>query len=207
MPTSPKGYTSITNLQNYLLITIDASFHEQVGTTWLLSVEKIIDNFCGRNFIADTAESQKTYEIVLKKAVDIEGSFPSIRSLIIDEAVDVTGLTVDDEEVSTGDWLLYPMNDTPKVEVRLRDTSTAVLTIDQQNIKVTAKWGYSVTVPSDIEWAATVLLAGIVQHAWSSEGEVESVTLGRYTLSYKSKKELNDFETVTEILKTYQKYQ
>ncbi len=201
----PKGYTNITNVQNYLLITIDASFQSQVGTTWLETVEEIIDKFTGRNFIADAAASQKVFEVKFQKAVDIAGTFPSIRSLIIDEAVDVSGLTVDDVEIGTGDWLLYPMNETPKIEIVLRNTSTASFTVKEQNIKVTAKWGFSVTVPSDIEFAATVLLAGIINNSWSTEGEVESVTLGRYTLSYKSKKEMNDFETVQEILETYKK--
>ena len=201
----PKGYTTLENVENYMLITVDASFESQVATTWLSTVEDIIDKFTGRNFIADDPGTQKIYEVKLEHAVDIARTFPSIRSLIIDEATEVEDLQIDDDDIASGDYLVYPPNDTPKLQIVLRDTSTAVFTLDQQNIKVTAKWGFSATVPSDIEFAATVLLAGIVQHSWSSEGEVESVTMGRVTLAYKNKKEISDFESVREILKTYRK--
>ena len=48
-----KGYTSIANIQNYLLTNIDLAFQPKVEK-WIESIEAYIDNQTGRNFIADT---------------------------------------------------------------------------------------------------------------------------------------------------------
>lgn len=202
-----KGYTTIENIENYLLITIDASFQTQVGTTWLETVENIIDKTTGRNFIADSSNSEKTYEINKIREVSIAGTIPSVRDLITDEFVSFHQLTLDTNIIASSKLLIYPMNTTPKNRIRTTDAGGVVFTKGEQNIVVSAKWGYSVAVPSDIQWVATVLLAGIITESWTSEGEVSSVTLGRYTLTYKTKQQLRDFKTATEILKVYTRRQ
>ena len=198
-----KGYTSIGNVENYLLITIDASFHDQVGTTWLETIEQIIDKTTGRNFIADTSFSDKTYEVFKKRAVSIGGNFPTIRDLITDEFIEFEQLTLDSTVIASSKLLIYPTNTTPKNRIRTTDAGGIVFTTGEQNIVISAKWGYSIAVPSDIEFVATVFLAGIILESWTSEGEISSVTLGRYTLTYKDKKQLRDFKTAQDILRGY----
>ena len=45
----------------------------------------------------------------------------------------------------------------------------------------------------------------MINNSWSSEGEMKSVTIGRYTMSFKDKKELQDFNRIQDILQTYSK--
>jgi len=47
------AYTSETEIENYLLTTIDSSFSTQVST-WISAVQKWIDNYTGRTFEAAT---------------------------------------------------------------------------------------------------------------------------------------------------------
>lgn len=74
------------------------------------------------------------------------------------------------------------------------------------NVKVTGKFGRYEEVPMDIEFACTVLVAGIVNNSNTiTSDEVRSESIGRYTVTYASKKQLNDYSLVEQIIKTYEK--
>ena len=55
-----KGYTTITKIESYLTYTIQEYFVSQVET-WITSIEKYVDNYTRRNFIADTVASTRLY--------------------------------------------------------------------------------------------------------------------------------------------------
>ena len=181
-----KGYTSIAKLENYLLLTIDTDFYEQIQN-WIEQAESHIDRYTGRNFIADAVASEKVY--------DGDNS----DTLLIDEAVEVTKVEVDDVEKTT--YYQYPANALPKRKIRLSDD---VFARGMQNVSVTAKWGYSVACPADISFAAMVLVAGIINNS-NNDGDVQSEKIGNYQVSYSSKG-MDDFAKAGEILNSYKKY-
>lgn len=187
-----KGYTSITQIEDYLLITIDPTFYTRIES-WIGAIEKYIDKQTGRNFVADSAASKKVY--------DGDGS----NSLLIDDAAAVTKLEIDDTEIDTTEYYLYPVNDLPKTKIRLYGGRFTKSGFTYQNISVTAKWGYSAAAPEDIALAATVLVAGIINFSLNSEGEVKSESIGRYSVTYKDKTEWADYDRVKEILDSYEK--
>jgi hypothetical protein len=191
---TPKGYTTRQEIQNYLLITIDASFYAQVDN-WIAEIEKYIDQKTGRNFIADTVASEKLYDGYNEP------------TLLIDDCVDVTEVKIGDDdpltEGSDEDYVVYPANFLPKTRLKL---ILSTFPSGDQNIHVTGKWGYSVTVPDDIKMIATVLVAGIINFSLNAEGEVQQMSIGRYSVTYKTKDEWQDFKKVDEILKYYKKY-
>jgi hypothetical protein len=162
-----KGYTTRQAVENYLLITIDASFYTQI-TTWLEQIEKYIDTVTGRNFVADTVASIKKY--------DGDGS----NKLLIDDCIAVTKVEVDDEELDSEtddpdfpEYYTYPANSLPITRL---ESDSGVFVPGRKIVEVTAKWGYSAAAPADIAFAATVLLAGIINYSNDSEGEVKSMT-------------------------------
>jgi hypothetical protein len=187
-----KGYTSETELENYLLTDIASWFSSQI-TSWIEVVEKYIDNFTNRNFKADTVASEKLY--------DGDGS----NSLLIDDCVEITKLEIDEEEYKEvdEDFYSYPANDECKDEIQL---PSAVFTEGYQNVAITAKWGFSATVPSDIEFAATVLLAGIINQSLPHEGEVQSMAVGSFQVSYKTEQQQSDYDKAIKILESYKKF-
>lgn len=197
----PKGYTNKTAIENYLLQSIDITFNSQLNS-WIESVEKLIDNMTRRNFIADASgsESQKTY--------DGNGKFEMrFDNFVVEDATDLSNLilTIGDPAVtiSTDDMYLEPVNNDQKNKIILKNTNFIV---GRQLIKLTARFGYSAEVPADIELAATILVAGILNFANNTKGKVQSETVGRYSVTYKSEKGFTDYNNAIKIIKAYKKY-
>lgn len=197
-----KGYTTKTEIENYLLTTIDTTFDSQVDN-WIESIEKYIDNQTGRNFLADSVgnDSDKYYD----------GDNTS--KLLIDDAVEITELEVGDGNLLTpdttpikadGDYLLYPANRKPITQIQLR--AGYFPAYPRQGIRVKARWGYSEEVPADIRQATTVLVAGIINYGNTADGEVKSMNIGAYSVTYKDEKQWQDFERVADILLSYKKF-
>lgn len=205
-----RQYCTIAEVENYMSVDIADAFESQV-TSWIEWMSEYIELQTGRIFIAETSNVEKIYEVDLKRAVSVAGSLVSPTQLIVDEFVNTSTssikLTIDDDELITDDLLLYPatVEDLPKNKLVLKKDSGLVFTQDEQNIKVEAKWGYSIAAPDSIKFAAIVLVAGMINNSWSSEGEMKSVSIGRYTMSFKDKKELQDFDRVQDILLSYSK--
>jgi hypothetical protein len=185
-----KGYTSKTAVENYLLITIDDTFDTQI-TAWIESIEMFIDRYTDRNFVADGTASEQLY--------DGNGK----TSMLIDDCVEVTTVTIDDTEVDEDDYLLYPANTERKNKIQL---TTTYFSRDHQNITIEAKWGYSVECPADITLAATIFVAGIINFSNDAKGKVRSETIGRYSVSYDTDRGWQDFNRAKDILNSYKKF-
>ena len=197
-----RQYTTIEKLQNYLLIDIDVAFEAQV-TEWIEYMSNYIESQTGLVFIADSTASVKIYEVT-DGGTDTIGDYTAeVVDLQIDDCVEVTELSIDDEVVDSADYLIYPANAETKSRIHLTADSGLVFTEGEQNIEVTAKWGATVAVPQDIEFACTVLTAGIINNNWESDGEVKSVTMGAYNLTFKDNKSVNDYERAMEIIEIY----
>ncbi len=191
-----KGYTTRVQIEDYLTITIDPAFYSRIDA-WIGSIERYIDHRTGRNFVADAAASKRVY--------DGDGE----SNLLIDDCVAVTKLEIDETEIDSDDYYLYPENaiakGIPISQIKLFGARFSRCGLTRQNIWVTAKWGYSTVAPEDIALAATVLVAGIINFSLNSEGEVKSMTVGRYSVSYRDKSEWADYDRANEILDSYEK--
>jgi hypothetical protein len=193
-----KAYTTRQAVENYLLITIDQSFYAQIET-WIGEVEAHIDQETEQNFKADTVNSIKKYngngsnELLIDNCV-------SISSIVI-KATD--GTIIYDDLVEGTDYFLEPANETPKNKITLYGYR---FSRGMQNIEVNAKWGYSVDVPANIQFAAMVLLANIINASFTSEGELQSLTAGKVTMTFKQQTKIDDYGKVENILESYKKY-
>lgn len=201
----PKGYTTIQQIQNYLLITIDSTFQVQINS-WIEQIEKYIDQSTGRNFVADTVASDRLFD------GNNANVFP------IDDCVSITKVEQGDGSISVAssiwtelvkdeDYMQYPANHSadgiPISELRALGF---VFYRGFQNIKIKAKWGYSVVAPADIMTIATVLVSGIINYSLNADGEVKTMSIGRYSVTYKDEKQWQDFERVKGVLEYYKKY-
>ncbi len=192
-----KGYTSIAAIQNYLLTDITANFQPQV-VKWIEQIEKYIDNQTGRNFLADSTDSVKCYDGDGTSELHIDDCI-SISKI---EICNTEGEVIEDDLVAGEDYFLEPANDLPKTHIRLYGH---IFTKGIQNIKITAKWGYSAAVPDDIVFAATVLVSNIINYSNTSDGEVQSITMGKVTMSFRDPAKRDDYNKVDDILDSYVK--
>lgn len=199
MPTAtPKGYTDISQIEDYLLIDIENYFEPRVQH-WIVAVETMIEQITGRVFKADTSSSVRYFD----------GG--SAGALMIDDAVEITsiklGRSADSTEylpVGNGtDYYLYPANGSMVNRIEL---ARAYYPSGTQNIGIGAKWGYSVTPPEDIQLAATIIAAGIINFNAPETGErIQSETIGRYSVTYRDEQGFKDFEMAKGILESYRK--
>jgi len=189
-----KGYTTKEAVENYLLIDIDASFDEQIEE-WIEGVEDHIDHETNRDF-AVVAEDA----VFEDRTFDGDGS----RTLSIDACTDVEEIRFSEtgDPIAADQYVRHPIRKPTTTKLQLKNLNFPK---GIQNIYVSAKWGYA-KVPLDIKLAATVMVAGIINNAWQSEGEVASMTIGRYSVTYKTKQQMDDFTKIEEILQFNKKY-
>lgn len=190
-------YTTKTQVENYLLTTIQAVFDSQI-TTWINAVDAWIDTYTGREF-ESSADTTRLY--------DGNGT----RTLLIDDITALTQIdlinrdgTVSDTNSNATDWFLYPENSgfQNKIILNPETADFAIFTRGNQNIKLTATFGVSATVPADIQLAATMLVSGIAQKGMGG-GNIEREQLGDYEVEYATLKDLPNFLDALEILNQY----
>lgn len=192
-----KGYTTKAALENYGLIEIDNSFDDQIDT-WIEEIERYIEQFTGRVFIADETATARRF--------DGNGE----DTMLVDDFIDLDSVVIKDTEGTTLDTVpaanifLYPANTLPKTKITLYNY---LFTLGLQNIYITAQWGYSAAVPSDIRLATTILVTGIINFGkGTNKSNVRSETIGRYSVSYGDEKGWQDFARAINIIESYKKY-
>lgn len=198
---SAKGYTDKTSIENYLLQTIDSSFNSQIDA-WIQAVEAFIDKLTSRNFVADASGSEST------RLYDGNGGYEmEFDDFIVEGATDLGKLIlkIGDPAVTISNSNIYlePANTDRKRKIILKEN---VFTAGRQVISLTARFGYSAAVPADIKMAATILVAGITNYSNNTKGKVQSETIGRYSVSYKTDQGWNDYKSAIDIIKSYKKY-
>jgi len=178
-------YTTISQIENYLGIEFNVAFHTQVEE-WISEIETYINNLTRTKFEADETDQEYYYD----------GNNKDV--LFIDDFISISS-------VELGDWdgtnmqAIEPViapNRIPKYKLVYNYFTKGV-----QNVKIIGKKGYSETPPKDIQKAATILTAGIID----KEGAKQQESLGDYSVSYKSEKGISDFENALKTIKAYQK--
>jgi antitoxin component HigA of HigAB toxin-antitoxin module len=188
MATIAKGYTTKTEIENFLMININEVFDTQVDL-YISEIENVIDNETGRNFIADSTASERLFD----------GDNES--NLLIDDCIEITKIEVDGEEIT--DYFKYPSKTNyPINEIALED---GVFNKGRQNVAVTAKWGFSAEVPKDIRLACTVLVSNILGLFLNGDDKVKTLSMGSYSVTYKDLEVITDVKNIKEILRKYQR--
>ena len=190
-----KNYTSKTEIENYLMQEIDDTFDSQLDS-WMESIEAFIDGQTGRNFKADSTAAARLF------------NGENEREIFIDDCVEITKVEITSEYVATeevlsADYVTEPANEERKDRICLL---YGVFPAGIQNISITAKWGYSEVVPTDIRLAATILVAGIINFASPNSSKIKSRSIGGYSVTYKDEKGWQDMEMAKAILDRYKKF-
>lgn len=190
-----KGYTTIEAIEKYAKITIDEADEETVEE-YIEAVEEYIDHATGRDFSA--VEEEAEFE---DRTFDGDGS----GTLAIDPATEIEEVRFSESgtPIAASNYYSVPVRKDTVTGIKLKNGMR--FPVGEQNIYISAKWGYA-GVPKDIKLAATVLATGILNNSKSTEGEIQSVSIGRYSVTYKNQSQLNDFNRVEEILAYNKRY-
>ena len=144
------SYASMTNLKDYLGISVATTEDDPLLTDLLTRAEGIIDAYTGRHFEAETATKYFTID-------DIDGQNLYLWGY---DLLSVTKLTNGDGvEIASGSYKLFPRNDNPKWIIRLNEDQAWSFANGDSEISVAGTWGYSATAPPDITHACIRLAA------------------------------------------------
>jgi len=199
-------YCSKTDIENYLLTTIDSSFNTPISS-WIASVSKWIDNYTGRTF--EEVNEVKKYDGNGKESLNVDDLISVDKIWFV--ANDATGDNMTIELAST-DYYLYRdssanANGKPYNRIVLNPNGNnrefpgwAI-----QNVWIKGNWGYSAIVPDDIKMVAVKLVSALVRQGKDS-GDIKSFSEGDLSITYNDfQKTLDSDLSVKGILDWYKK--
>lgn len=137
--------TPATGAGNYCALA-DIKARLEIGTEyddWLAGIitgaSRFIDRWCLRSFEA-AAEATKYFDGNGKEY------------LIVPDLVTISasGLIVEDDTWVATDYILYPLNETPKMKIFVDpDGAYSAFTAGRKNVEITANWGYAANAPAE----------------------------------------------------------
>ena len=142
------NYCSLDEIKASLDITEEQ--YDDLIQGLIAAVKTLIDNYTERQFDSESATV---------RYFDGGGS-----CLFIDDLVSVSALSLDEDgdavyeaTMATTDYILYPLNKSPKTHIKLSNDSDygGFASGIKQGVKITGTWGYS-TVPAPINQASII---------------------------------------------------
>lgn len=200
-----QAYTDQAAVEGYLLETVPDALVPRLEE-YISAIGLFIARYTGRQFVAEAAASARVFD----------GDATS--EMLIDECIAVTLVERGNDNyggtfttISAGGasgYVLLPNNaaalSQPFRKILYRGGEWAC---GVQNNRITARWGYSATAPADIQFAATVFVAGIINAQQPNAGQVSSEKIGNYAVTYKTPAGLADYERALAILDQYKRYE
>lgn len=192
-------FTTETKVEQYLQVDIDDSISGYV-TDWINWVTQYIKNYTEKDFESGAAES---------RYYDSDGT----DLLLIDDVLSVSQVDIIDaqgvSEVeytldNTDDYWLYPLNKTTFDRIKLNHAgSRGIFPNGKHRVKVTGVFATSATVPADIEWVATQMVADIIRGSSDVTKGIKSETLGEYSVTFEKAQTIVDKPMYKNILNFY----
>ncbi len=196
------AYTTETKIENYLLTDIDSSFSSQVSD-WITAAENWINNYTRKVF--ESASEVRYFDGSGKSILKVD-DFVTIATIQILEA-NGSDVAYTLTEGADNDFIVEPYNVTPKYILKMTvNSQITVWPRGKRRIQLTAAWGHSTNVPKDVELAATILVAGVIEKGMKGGG-ILSESLGDYSVTYAALDEIATRMGVKSILDRYRIYE
>ena len=200
---TPRYTSNAEVLQLCGLASDDASINSTQLTNWIMDMEDYIDRVTHRNFVADSVATDRYFD-----SPKMEEGFVGHRvrnSMYFDECVSVEEVAVDGIILTPiVDYVLEPYNELPVRKITFLNGLGSFGYEKPKNIRIQAKWGYSVDAPRPIKFAAAVFASGIVNNILPKTNAVKSEKLGDYAVTYDADLSVS-FDRALDTIKEYQK--
>src|SRR3990167_1715069 len=168
------AYTSKTKVDALFGITMNQTLFDSL----LASVKAFIDRYCGKTF--ESASSDKYYDGSGANVLNVDSFHGSPTVLILTSEGNTEATLV---EGQSEDFVTAPYNSSEKAQIVLNPNGRYSRFPNRQRaVKITATFGFSAAVPSDIELAATRLIGSLATNPQESMKTDES--LGDYAVSF-----------------------
>ena len=187
----------------------------------IAAATKYINGYCGDERFGDRVFEAPDPDTAVTRHFNGNGQ----HKIYIGDLRELVSLTVDGVELTVDeDFYLYPLNAAvegrpyewieliqPSTRLnqnsRLQNASPYVFDEGQRTVAVEGKWGYSETVPDDIEVATIKLVGGMIKENIGDADlkEVTSKTLGEYSVSFAKVKDVAHLLGVDAMLTLYKR--
>jgi hypothetical protein len=126
--------------------------------------------------------------------------------LFVDDFHTVTQVKVGGDVLANTEYVLKPFNQSFVNQIRYA-SKAKWSSIVEGDIEVTGRYGMydKDAIPEDLRWAVMILVAGVVQSSSNDNKNIQSETIGRYTVSYRTDTQKMDFKNAIEIIKSYRR--
>lgn len=176
------AYTTIQEIKKRLQ---NISVSNEIIEDYILEAKEWIDGITKTSF-EETASSSKIYTPRMRD-----------RIIVIDYATEITKVEVLVNRTDSGDtwqeiqpvaYRVTPENTTPKSHIEFTGSIGYPIYFEGLNasIRVTAKWGYSVTTPPQIKRIANTYVVEQLRQAGYADVRVKSEKLGDASFTYDS---------------------
>jgi hypothetical protein len=162
----------------------------------IAAVKAWIDRYTGKTF--EAVSETRYYDSKGGTDILIDAFVGSPTVVILSENGSVASTLT---EGSGSDYLTLPFNSTEKNIIRLTGLGSYSRFPSGRRLKVTANFGFSTTVPADVQLAATKLAASLLQDG--NQGIITSVRLGDYSATYATLDEKAEALGITNTLDLY----
>lgn len=176
-------YTTKAQVQDYMQTDIDASLDTRIAQ-YITAMSEYADEVAGYPIYRDETTAKK---------YDGDGT----DEIMIEPVHTITEVTLGEETITPTKW---PYNRDIK---RMLLLDGEYFTKGLANIEVTGTHCLETALPKKVEWAVTVLVAGIVNHLKNQDEGVRSEKIGEYQVTYIDKGQRSDFKMALDILKRY----
>lgn len=168
------AYTDKTAVENYLLITIDDSFNDQIQE-WIIAMSRYLDGVCNRVLYKASPE---TYLY--------DGDNTDI--LLIRDCCNITSITLNGDE-QMPNVAQYPDNKVYTSRIKLKPVASSYPYHNYwrygiQNIAVTGVQAMSDELLPDVKLACTILVASIVNYQIRKDIVGTTEKIGNYQITY-----------------------
>lgn len=194
-------YTTVEKVENYMDISIDTELEDTVEA-YIKTVSSWIENYCG-----DEKFGKRIFSNPVEEERYFDGNGKS--KLYIGDALEVDEIKYEYTDIKVIrdeglDFAAYPLNRTPKKYIKLKDYRRFESGIS--NIKVKGKWGYSEEAPSNVELAATKLVAGVLKENTNKETkEIKSETFDDYRVQFQDIEKMANTLSIDDLLAAYKR--
>lgn len=198
-----RRYTTDYLISTYL--NIDAP--DEKVTPFVLATQKYIENYTRRVFKADETATARVYDGNDRQVLYIDDC---ISVSTVELGTNMWGDSFSTISASGTDrYYTLPRNATAEeVPINAIGLRNKTWIWGHGNHQITAKWGWSESVPKDIEFAATVIASGMFyQNRGENTGAIKSEKIGEYSVGYADQGGFDDMAEAKRILDSYKKYQ
>lgn len=173
------GLCTLSEIRARLQFQADDAADDTMLESIVQGVSRLIDNYCGRKFYADTVDATRYYTAEFATVLFLDDDLISVTTLKTDADGDRTYETT----WATTDYDLEPLNaaldGAPYTRISVPPSGNYTFPTIAKGVQLVGKFGYAATVPSPVKEACLLQCERIYKRKDAVFGVIGSAEMGQ----------------------------